>query len=137
MHGAAILGLIADTPCPLAHTEQHFSALPSTMSIVVFYLRNHSPEGQEPAWQPQCLSYGDAQMSEALAQCQALRGDPRHAHVTISSELRDMVGRIGVAAVENGRTPDGHAYDWSKAGRAGASRRNAAQPAVQRKDMDT
>ena len=107
------------------------------MSIVVFYLRNHSPDGQEPAWQPECLSYGDAQMGEALARCQALRGDPRHAHVTISSELRDMVGQIGVAAVENGLTPDGHAYDWSKAGRAGASRRNAAQPPVQRKDMDT
>ncbi|MDH1676282.1 hypothetical protein ABE607_02020 [Comamonas aquatica] len=29
----------------------------------------------------------------------------------------------GRAAVENGRTPDGEPYDWSKAGRAGAVRR--------------
>lgn len=106
------------------------------MSIVVYYLHNSSPEGAEPAWQALCQSFSDAQMSEALKQCQLLRGDTRNAHVTISSELRAMVGPIGVAAVENGQTPDGHAYDWSKAGRAGASRRNAQQPPVQRKDMD-
>ena len=66
-------------------------------------------------------------MGEALAQCQRLRGDPRNMHVVISSELRDMVGLAGVAAVEAGHTPDGQAYDWSKAGRAGASRRNAQE----------
>ena len=106
------------------------------MSIVVYYLLNTSPEGAEPAWQPQCLPYSDAQMGEALKQCQLLRSDSRHAHVTISSELRDMVGKVGVAAVEGGVTPDGHAYDWSKAGRAGASRKNAQEPPKQRKDMD-
>ena len=106
------------------------------MSIVVYYLLNTRPEGTEPAWQPQCLPYSDAQMSEALKQCQLLRSDPRHAHVTISSELRDMVGKVGVAAVEGGVTPDGHAYDWSKAGRAGANRKNAQEPPKQRKDMD-
>jgi hypothetical protein len=47
------------------------------------------------------------------------------------------VGQVGVAAVENGVTPDGHPYDWSKAERAGASRKNARQPPVLRKDMDT
>ena len=94
------------------------------------------PEGAEPAWQPQCLPYSDAQMSEALKQCQLLRSDQRHAHVTISSELRDMVGPVGVAAVEDGHTPDGHAYEWSKAGRAGASRKNAQQPPVKREQMD-
>lgn len=107
------------------------------MSIVVFYLQNTRPEGEAPAWLPHCLPYTDAQMGEALAQCQSLRTDPRHAHVTISSELRDMVGPVGVAAVEDGHTPDGERYDWSKAGRAGASRKNAQQPPVQRKDMDT
>lgn len=107
------------------------------MSIVVFYLHNTAADAQTPQWEPQCIAYSDAQMGEALAQCQALRSNPRHAHVTISSELREMVGPVGVAAVENGQTPDGHAYDWSKAGRAGASRKNAQQPPVQRKDMDT
>lgn len=111
------------------------------MSIIVFYLRNISPaEGMAaaaPQWQPECLAYSDAQMGEALKQCQLLRADPLHMHVTISSELRDMVGPVGVAAVENGHTPDGEVYEWSKAGRAGASRKNAQQPPVQRKDMDT
>jgi len=34
------------------------------------------------------------------------------------------VGKPGVAAVENGKTPDGHDYDWSKATRAGAIKRH-------------
>lgn len=106
------------------------------MSIVVFYLRNHSPEGGQQLWHPECLQYSDKQMSEALQQCQALRGDARNAHVVISSELREMVGLAGVNAVEDGQTPDGHAYEWSKAGRAGASRRNAQEPPKTRKDMD-
>lgn len=106
------------------------------MSIVVYYLHNHSPEGETPAWQPECLHYDDKQMSEALKQCQLLRADLSNAHVTISSELRDMVGPVGVNAVEDGRTPDGHAYEWSKAGRAGKSRKNANEPPKTRKDMD-
>ena len=98
------------------------------MSIVVFYMHNASPEGLAPSWQPACLHYDDKQMSEALKQCQILRTDPRNAHVVMSSELRDMVGPIGVSAVEDGKTPDGHDYEWSKAGRAGKSRRNASEP---------
>ena len=93
------------------------------MSIIVYHLCNTaSPEA--PVWEPRCDAFTDAQMSQALAHCQALRSDPRHAHVCISSELRDMVGLAGVSAVENGRTPDGEVYDWSKAGRAGAVKRH-------------
>ena len=107
------------------------------MSIAVFYLRNSEPEGQTPVWQPQCRAFSDAQMSEALALCQQLRKDERHAHVVISSELRDMVGPVGVSAVEDGKTPDGVDYQWSKAGRAGASRKNAQQAPKRREDMDS
>ena len=107
------------------------------MSIVVFYLRNTAEELTTPVWQPRCIAFTDAQMGEALHECQTLRSDPLNMHVTISSELRDMVGEVGVASVEGGRTPDGEVYEWSKAGRAGASRKNAQQPPLQRKDMDT
>ena len=93
------------------------------MSIVVFYLHNHASEGEVPVWQPQAEPFSDKEMTQALNRCQGLRADARNMHVCISSELRDMVGTMGVAAVENGRTPDGHAYEWSKAGRAGAVRR--------------
>ena len=106
------------------------------MSLVVFYLRNHSPEGTTPQWLPECLHFGDKEMSEALKQCQLLRADPNNAHVTMSSEMRDMVGPVGVSAVEDGKTPDGQDYEWSKAGRAGKSRRNAAEPPKTRGDMD-
>ena len=93
------------------------------MSIVVFHLHNAEPEGQAPIWLPQCHAYSDKEMSQALAHCQTLRADARNTHVCISSELRDMVGIMGVSAVEDGRTPDGEVYEWSKAGRAGAVRR--------------
>ena len=95
------------------------------MSIAVFYLRNTAPEGQEPVWQPQAQAFSDKSMTEALAACQALRADPLNAHVCMSSEMREMVGTLGVAAVENGHTPDGELYEWSKAGRAGAVRRRS------------
>ena len=62
------------------------------MSIVVYFLRNDSPDEQAPVWLAQCEPFSDAQMGEALQLCQTLRNDPRNAHVTISSELRDMVG---------------------------------------------
>ena len=106
------------------------------MSIIVFYMRDHATEGEPPTWQAECLHYDDKQMSEALKQCQVLRADPRNAHVVMSSELHDMVGPIGVSAVEDGKTPDGHNYEWSKAGRAGKSRRNANEPPKTRQDMN-
>ena len=47
-----------------------------------------------------------------------------------------MVGLVGVSAVEDGKTPDGFDYQWSKAGRAGASRKNAAAAPKRKQDMD-
>nr|WP_315428714.1 hypothetical protein [uncultured Albidiferax sp.] len=40
------------------------------------------------------------------------------------SENLQHVGKQGVDSVVGGKTPDGQAYDWSKAGRAGMPRRN-------------
>ena len=42
----------------------------------------------------------------------------------MASENTEHVGKQGVDAVVDGKTPDGQAYDWSKAGRAGTPRRN-------------
>ena len=106
------------------------------MSIVVFYMRNHGQSEAAPDWRPECLHFSDREMSEALKECQVLRADTHNAHVVMSSELRDMVGPVGVSAVEDGKTPDGHDYEWSKAGRAGKSRRNASEPPKTRQDMD-
>ena len=44
--------------------------------------------------------------------------------VTMVSENTDQVGKSGVDAVVNGKTPDGEVYDWSKAGRAGKMKRS-------------
>jgi len=39
--------------------------------------------------------------------------------VTIKGTDFEIVGKFGVDAVENGKTPDGVAYTWNKASRIG------------------
>lgn len=87
------------------------------MGIVVYWL-----EGEGEAAAPVCECFASQALTQALACAEAQRR-AGHRHVSISTELEDHVGRPGVAAVEGGRTPDGHAYEWSKAGRAGKVRR--------------
>ena len=87
------------------------------MGIVVYWLGG---EGEAAA--PVCEFFSSQALSQALACAEACRR-AGHRHVSISTELEDHVGRPGVAAVEGGLTPDGQAYDWSKAGRAGKARR--------------
>ena len=43
--------------------------------------------------------------------------------VTISGDGFEVVGIFGVDAINNGKCPDGVAYDWNKASRIGAPRR--------------
>ena len=49
--------------------------------------------------------------------------DAGYTFVTMASENPQNVGKQGVDAVVDGKTPDGQDYDWSKAGRAGKPRR--------------
>jgi hypothetical protein len=50
--------------------------------------------------------------------------DAGHSFVTMVAEDPRQVGKPGVDAVVDGKTPDGHAYEWSKAGRAGKPRKH-------------
>ncbi|MFN3302829.1 MAG: hypothetical protein ACK44A_03825 [Roseateles sp.] len=79
-------------------------------------------EGEGEAALPVCQGFDGKALTEALACAEAQRR-AGHRHVCISTELDAQVGAAGVAAVEGGRTPDGQAYEWSKAGRAGKLRR--------------
>lgn len=85
------------------------------MSIVVYWLEG---EGAQPV----CAQFDAQALVQALA-CAETQRRAGHRHVCISTALDDQVGAPGVAAVEDGRTPDGQTYDWSKAGRAGKVRR--------------
>ena len=88
------------------------------MSIVVYY--SFEPGVEEG---PVRLSFTDDQMSEALVKCQELRNEGFH-HVVMSSQLDGQVGRLDKGgAVVNGKLPNGEKYEWSKAHRAGASRK--------------
>ncbi|RZJ06386.1 MAG: hypothetical protein EOP39_19365 [Rubrivivax sp.] len=88
------------------------------MGIVVYWLEG---EGEDAG--PVCAFFGGGELTQALA-CAEERRRAGHRHVSISAELAGSVGQPGVAAVEGGRTPDGEAYEWSKAGRAGKVRRH-------------
>jgi len=59
------------------------------------------------------VSFTKDQMSDALTSAQVFR-NTGHTFVTVVCENADQVGKMGVAAVENGRLPDGTDYTWRK-----------------------
>jgi hypothetical protein len=71
----------------------------------------------------QACSQNEALLANALALVKEKR-NAGHSFVTMVAEDPNQVGKPGVDAVENGKTPDGQDYDWSKAGRAGKPRKN-------------
>ena len=71
---------------------------------------------------------GQAHGLEAADLVQALQitkeqREAGHHFVTMASENPQHVGKPGVDTIANGKTPDGHEYDWSKSGRAGKPRK--------------
>lgn len=68
-------------------------------------------------------AHDEAQLTRALQIAKDQR-DAGHSFVTMVAEDPQQVGKPGVDAVENGKTPDGEAYEWSKAGRAGKPRKH-------------
>jgi hypothetical protein len=71
----------------------------------------------------QARSHDEALLSPALAIVKEKR-DAGFSFVTMVAEDPQHVGKPGVDAVVDGKTPDGEDYDWSKAGRAGKPRRH-------------
>lgn len=79
------------------------------MSIVVFWLEQAPDSGLTPV----CQGFNSRALTQALNFANGLRAQG-YSHVTLSSELEDCVSLAGVTSVENGLTPDGQPYDWSK-----------------------
>lgn len=89
------------------------------MSIVVYWLEHGVSQGT----QANHRTFNDKELSLALKYCEDLRKRGAGvSHVTMSSELSDMVGKAGVDAIQGRKTPSGEDYDWSKEGRAGKFR---------------
>ena len=63
-----------------------------------------------------------ADLTQALQVTKEMR-DAGYSFITMASENPQHVGKPGVDAVVDGKTPDGQDYDWSKAGRAGRPRK--------------
>jgi hypothetical protein len=77
----------------------------------------------------QACSQDEAMLTQALDIVKARR-DAGHSFVTMVAEDPSHVGKPGVDAVVDGKTPDGQDYDWSKAGRAGKPRKHDKVVAV-------
>ena len=73
--------------------------------------------------EPEANRYFDDEFIPAMKCIETLRACGC-THVVMSNEPKNMVGKMGVSAVENGKTPDGEVYDWSKADRAGRMRKS-------------
>jgi hypothetical protein len=69
----------------------------------------------------------EASLTKALEIVKAKR-DAGYGFVTMVAEDPSHIGKPGVDAVVDGKTPDGHDYEWSKAGRAGKSRKHDKVP---------
>lgn len=92
------------------------------MSIVVFYVEQEDVfnDGTLIENVPVIEEFGKNQLTVALKRCQELRQLGKR-HVTMSCENEDSVGKPGVDAIVDGKTPAGEAYDWKK-DRAGRMR---------------
>ena len=89
------------------------------MGIVVYYM---SPDPGGDDLFPMSEHFKSEDFSLAMKRIEVLRNLGK-THVCISTELPGSVGRAGVDTVADGKTPDGFPYEWSKAGRAGKTRR--------------
>ena len=67
-------------------------------------------------------SQNEDQLTKALMIVKAKR-DEGNSFVTMVAHDPNHVGKPGVDSIVDGKTPDGHDYDWSKADRAGKPRR--------------
>ena len=79
----------------------------------------------------EACSQDEALLTNALELVKEKR-NAGYSFVTMVAEDLNQVGKPGVDAIVNGKTPDGQAYEWSKAGRAGTPRKN--DKLVTRKD---
>ena len=79
-------------------------------------------------WIPQAEFCAPNEMTRALQVMENLRQLGQVQFVTMASQNSNSVGKPGVASIENGKTPDGFAYEWSKAGRAGKTKRSRLTP---------
>lgn len=84
------------------------------MNFSVFWIQR-SESGLEPKFQ----LFTGTDVCPVLKFAEGKRKTENCFHVVISSSHEDCVSGTGVDAVENGKTPDGETYEWSKQHRGG------------------
>lgn len=74
-------------------------------------------------WNPRCQFFSPSEMTDALNRMNELRKLDGVQFVGFVSQDANSVGKPGVDTIADGKTPDGHPYEWTKQHRAGASRK--------------
>jgi hypothetical protein len=83
------------------------------MSIIVYWIQPATSEMFPNMSEPRARSFRASELKEALDFCQQQRAAGLR-HVSLSSENADSIGKPGVDSVVDGKTPDGHDYNWMK-----------------------
>lgn len=91
------------------------------MSIIVYWAK---PDAVHGHLVPHGEFFEEKDFNAAMKFVETLR-KAGYSHVSFSSEPEGLVGKPGVDTVADGKTPDGFTYEWSKAHRAGASKRRS------------
>lgn len=87
---------------------------------MVYWVETHLTDSLAPTLvsEPCCQDFPSNEMSKALTFCEQLRtrrrAGERISFITFTSEVPDLVGEAGVAAVTDGKLPDGTDYTWRK-----------------------
>ncbi len=81
------------------------------MSIIIYY-HKADPGGQDLF--PHAEYFENEELLPALARAEQLRKAGATYVCIAPAENSDHIGKPGVSAVENGKTPDGESYDWRK-----------------------
>lgn len=74
------------------------------MAIVVYWMTEAGPQAE---------TFSSTDFSGALKKTESVRKEGFQ-HVVMSNQMDESVGKPGVQSVENGKTPDGHEYTWTK-----------------------
>ncbi len=99
------------------------------MPIAIFYLDIET-------YRPEIEIFDDNQLLLTLDRMKMLR-NAGHRFVVPSSEMAGSIGKPGVDSVKDGKTPDGVDYEWSKAHRAGATKKSdATRPSIATRNGD-
>jgi hypothetical protein len=101
--------------------------------FLVFWMQREKGHHENGVF-PHGQWFAPNEMSAALRYMEILRSSASNHFVTMASQNSNSVGKPGVDTIAGGKTPDGVDYEWSKAGRAGKTKRSERATLITKED---